>query len=299
MHDRVPQKMTSPAIKPRRIDKNTSINKVRFVNYKAFADFTLILRHLNVLVGPNNCGKSTILSAFRVLSAGLSIARSRKPEIIEGPLGSRLGYHVRTKELPFSFENVHTDLADTDTQVFFELTNETKITLYFPKDGGCRMFCTRGGSTPNSPNTFKSACPIVVNHIPVLGPVEYGEEIIERETVKRGLNTHRASSHFRNYWYYNTQEFEKFRTLLQQTWVGADIRPPEREIGQGKPMLFMTCMENRMARELYWAGFGFQVWCQLLTHIARSRDANLLRAYPRTFAARSVMWAQARCKKAR
>ena len=31
-----------------------------------------------------------------------------------------------------------------------------------------------------------------------------------------------------------------------------------------------------MARELYWAGLGFQVWCQLLTYISRYRDADLL-----------------------
>ncbi len=31
-----------------------------------------------------------------------------------------------------------------------------------------------------------------------------------------------------------------------------------------------------MARELYWSGLGFQVWCQLLTYISRHRDADLL-----------------------
>lgn len=38
----------------------------------------------------------------------------------------------------------------------------------------------------------------------------------------------------------------------------------------------MFCRENRMTRELFWAGFGFQIWCQLLTHISRARDESLL-----------------------
>jgi energy-coupling factor transporter ATP-binding protein EcfA2 len=31
-----------------------------------------------------------------------------------------------------------------------------------------------------------------------------------------------------------------------------------------------------MTREVYWAGFGFQIWCQLLTHIHRASDTTLL-----------------------
>jgi predicted ATP-dependent endonuclease of OLD family len=27
---------------------------------------------------------------------------------------------------------------------------------------------------------------------------------------------------------------------------------------------------------LFWAGFGFQIWCQLLTHLAQAGDADLI-----------------------
>ena len=32
----------------------------------------------------------------------------------------------------------------------------------------------------------------------------------------------------------------------------------------------------RLTRELYWSGFGFQIWCQLLTHLSRSHDSSLV-----------------------
>ena len=38
----------------------------------------------------------------------------------------------------------------------------------------------------------------------------------------------------------------------------------------------MLCIENRIPRELFWAGFGFQIWCQLLTHITRARGDTIL-----------------------
>ncbi len=42
------------------------------------------------------------------------------------------------------------------------------------------------------------------------------------------------------------------------------------------PRLTMFCTEGRVDRELCWAGFGFQVWLQILTHLTNSADANVL-----------------------
>ena len=38
----------------------------------------------------------------------------------------------------------------------------------------------------------------------------------------------------------------------------------------------MFCPEERFPREIFWAGFGFQVWCQMLTFIVRSKKDSLL-----------------------
>ena len=37
----------------------------------------------------------------------------------------------------------------------------------------------------------------------------------------------------------------------------------------------MFCLERRITRELYWAGFGFQVWCQLLSHAVQAADSTV------------------------
>ena len=51
-----------------------------------------------------------------------------------------------------------------------------------------------------------------------------------------------------------------------------DIGKPERL----DDVVGMFCLEKRMSRELFWAGFGFQIWLQLLTHISRSDNSNLI-----------------------
>ena len=40
--------------------------------------------------------------------------------------------------------------------------------------------------------------------------------------------------------------------------------------------LSLFCLEDRITRELYWAGFGFQVWCQLLTHLVRADTSTVV-----------------------
>jgi predicted ATPase len=58
---------------------------VDFHHFKAFETFTIRIRHFNILVGPNNAGKSTILTAFRILAAAVRTASKRKPEAVRGP----------------------------------------------------------------------------------------------------------------------------------------------------------------------------------------------------------------------
>jgi energy-coupling factor transporter ATP-binding protein EcfA2 len=124
-----------------------------------------------------------------------------------------------------------------------------------------------------TPRIFRKSFPINVGFIPVLGPLEHEETLIQERTVQRNLATHRASRNFRNYWYYFPDSFEDFSQLVLQTWKGMEVEPPEL-VDYNK--LVMFCKEDRLDRELYWAGFGFQVWCQLLTHIVRNTEVDLL-----------------------
>jgi hypothetical protein len=231
---------------------------------------------MNILVGSNNSGKSTILSAFRALEAGLRRARTKSAERVMGLEGIRWGYRISEEALPITIENVHTDYAETDTTVTFRLSNANKLQLYFPPSGGCILLPETPGKLISKPKAFKEAFPITIGIVPVLGPVENDELLLSKETVQRDLATHRASRHFRNYWYYYPDGFEDFAALIKRTWPGMEIQSPEMlDVPQGKKFL-MFCLENRIPRELYWSGFGFQIWCQLLTHVARSSDNSLL-----------------------
>lgn len=252
------------------------ITSVDFSNFKALKNFSLSIQGLNILVGANNCGKSTILSAFRALSVGLRKARAKSPEIVYGPSGQCYGYLLSKESLPISVENVHTEYSEDDTKITFRLSNGNKLILYFSENGQCLLIPETKSKQIRTPSQFKSQYPISICCVPVLGPVEYNETLRGKDTIARDLETHRASRHFRNYWHYFPDNFQRFAEMVANSWPGMEVELPELTDGALDVYLSMYCKENRMTRELFWAGFGFQVWCQLLTHISRSKNDDLI-----------------------
>jgi len=250
-----------------------SITSVEFRNYKAFRHYSLHLQHMNILVGPNNCGKSTLVGAFRALWAALRRARGRGLEMVQGPRGKSYGYWIPAESLPISIENIHSDYAETDTTITFRLSNANQMHLMFPTQGACSLsleLANRRQSTVSIRRDF----PIDVAIVPVLGPVEHDEELLLAETIVRYQMTHRAARHFRNRWYHFPEGFDAFAGLVEKTWPGMQIQRPEL-LGTKQQVLAMFCLERRMTRELYWSGFGFQVWCQLLTHVVGARGSTV------------------------
>ena len=252
-----------------------SITSIKFTNYKALGDYSISMNDTNILVGPNNSGKSTIISAFRVLEIALKIANARSSTRVTSYDGkSAWGHRIPENSIPISLENVHTDYSDDNTKIEFRFSNANKLILFFPSDGGCILNIDGNVNSPKTPSAFKKQFPFSVQVVPVLGPIEQEEVIVTDETVKRNLGTPRASRNFRNYWYKNKDGFDLFKDMLEKTWPGMSIQLPELTSILEK-RLVMFCSEERNDREIFWAGFGFQIWCQLLTHLSRSSDYSL------------------------
>ena len=255
----------------------TRFTSAKFKNYKALKNYSIALNRFNVLVGPNNAGKSTILGAFRILAEGLRKANARGPELLTLLGKSDWGYKISLQGLPVSTENVFTDYDESEpARITFRLSNKNELNLIFPELGLCVMTCQNTGKPVRSPSDFRRAFPASVGVVPVLGPVEHNELLNQRETARNALLSHRASRNFRNIWFHFPDQFEGFRQTLIATWPGMDIEKPVIDLIDNKQTLFMYCPEKRYPREIYWSGFGFQVWCQMLTHILSAKNDALL-----------------------
>lgn len=247
--------------------------RVDFCRFKAFDSFTLHLRQFNIMVGPNNAGKSTILAAFRILAAAMRKASTRNPEMIRGPRGNTFGYVIDLSAISVAEENIFYNYVESDAAtVTFKLSNGNELLLYFPQQGACYLIPEVQGKPIRTTSSFRSNFNCPVGFVPILGPVEHHELLFEKEAARLALFNYRAARNFRNIWYHYPEKFDAFRAALIQTWPGMDIERPKVDYSYQKPRLHMFCPEERIPREIFWAGFGFQVWCQMLTHIIQSSD---------------------------
>ena len=252
----------------------TRIRRIEFSNFKALSSYSLTLGEVNVLVGPNNSGKSTVIGALRTLDAAVRLARTRAPTRVYIGESTVIGYRIPQESVPISLENVQTNYNGNESRVTVHISNGNSLALVFPNDGGCVLVPQVNGSVVTSAANFKREFPVTLVIVPVLGPLEHNEVRRERSTVVAGLSTHRASRHFRSYWHYHPEGFEEFSALIARTWPGMNIEAPECDHATG--LLTMFCREERITREMYWVGFGFQIWCQLLTHLSRATEDSLV-----------------------
>lgn len=253
------------------------ITSIRFKNYKSFSQFSISLNEFNILVGPNNAGKSTVIGALKILSEGIRKAKSKKPEYIYNPEGLQvLGYKIDLTQVPVAIENVfHNYDEDSPATIRFRLSSGDYLQIFFLKRGECFMNYESEKITIRSPKEFKELVGVEIGYVPILGPVDHKERLYQKEAARLALISHTASRNFRNIWYHYSEDFRDFKDLVKATWPGMDIDLPEVNRSERDFTLDMFCPEERIPREIFWAGFGFQVWCQMLTYIVKNKGASL------------------------
>lgn len=254
-----------------------SFTSIKFTNYKTFSNYSISLKDFNILVGPNNSGKSTIIGSFKILAEGIRKASSRKADIIEDPDGKEIyGYQLDIEDIPVATENAFHNYNDKEFAIAkFRLSNGSFLQVFFAPSGGCYMNCISDVAVIRSPKDFKKYFDVQVGFVPILGPVEHKEQLFQKEAARKALLTYTASRNFRNIWYHYQEDFEEFRKLLISTWPGMDINKPEVDYDGKSPIVYMFCPEERIPRELFWSGYGFQVWSQMLTYIIKNKSSSI------------------------
>jgi predicted ATP-dependent endonuclease of OLD family len=253
------------------------ITSIRFINFKALTNLTVHLKDLNILTGPNNNGKSTILDGIRLLYGAYRYASRIKPKFLKNPFGlDSWGFEIPENSFPLSTVNLQSNFNfDEPSIIKYTLTGKKSLTLIFHPEYPSYLFFDTLNPIPKNPQDFRSEFPLKISIIPTLGPIETEEKLLTEDYVKRWYGSRLSPRMFRSYWYYNPNKFDEFQMLVEQTWPTITVSPPEKKDLFNKDLI-MFCEEERMPREISWAGFGFQIWLQLLTHIVHAKDVDLL-----------------------
>jgi hypothetical protein len=256
----------------------SQVKSIEFEDYKTFPKFILSARDKNVLVGPNNAGKSTCLDALRIAFDALRYT-TRKTGVLKshGSDGVCPTWEVPSSAIQNDLRYCVHNFGTGHARISLRLDNGNKFVILIPYDGVLECYL-KSDLQPRVNSAFlKEQFPLKLTIIPTLSPLEQNEELVREETVEKNRYGRLASRNFRNFWLHKTDvEFDAFADLVELGWPGIRVQRPEVERGGNRPIVRMYFREGPNVREVQWAGFGFQVWMQTMMHLAGTNHDSTL-----------------------
>ncbi len=256
------------------------ISRMRLINYKGFADYTVSFRNgTTLLVGPNNAGKSTIINALRLASKLVSTAKRRKPDISARDAVRRRNvraYNLLRHAGDLVNENVRHEFRELDSRIELHFSNKAVVHIVWPVDGVAFFYLEY------CPGKYASSPDLARLHFDTLGvvqtlsPVEPAEALLSENYVKDNLGGRLASRHFRNQLYYMVHSAADDPYIDFALTSTPELESLSFTIQVPEVNVYFTETVSRREKELSWAGDGLQIWLQLLFHIWRQSDCNVL-----------------------
>ncbi len=256
------------------------LDTLRLVHYKGFERFTVHFRNPSLLVGPNNAGKSTIITALRVCASLVLQARRQKavaPFRDETRQRNVRGFALSLPRIEFSDENIRHEFREEEARL--ELRSKNGATLYavWPFDSSPYFYVEHlDGLQPSSARATKEHFE-TIGVVPTLSPLEQTESPLTPERIRSHYSSRLVSRHFRNQLRLmqieSSDDFDDTRSyILANT---PEIESMELVAGQTLDLYFREA-GARTERELCWAGDGLQIWIQVLFHIWRQRSNAII-----------------------
>ncbi len=216
------------------------LEELKLKNFRCFKDYKIEFDKFNIIVGKNNTGKSTIIDALKVVSNARRYAPYRD-------------YYLEDKDVPFSQINLR--------------YNYTEIKIVFPIDDRPYAEFLKDGTHIDNKTLLRRYFEHSLGIIPPVGTFEESEKLGDRKYLLSVMVSHLTPRHFRNIWHYFKDGFEEFQKIIEETWPGYTIEPPEFLAVENRIDMFFK--EKGITREIFWTGHGFQVWLQLMTFLVK------------------------------
>lgn len=267
------------------------IRRISFRRYKAFQKYSLSLQpQTNVLVGPNNAGKSTAIAVARLTSLVLRTASRLNPSIsIKDGDRSVVGYPLalsRISDLPgYSDANVHYEFRDEEARVEAVFGSGARLYMVWPKPSDevdpYFYFDYRTGMNAKRRHQVAENAPSI-GVIPNLSPVEDQEDVLSEKYVAEATGSRLTSRHFRNSLYIlKYRDPDEYKATLDFIYTNTpeisdlSISATMGDKGMALDLFFKEAF-GHSERELFWAGDGMQIWLQILFHSYRQRRVDTL-----------------------
>lgn len=262
------------------------LKQLRLVNFRAFKDFTLVFQDGAFLVGPNNAGKSTILTALRTADTLIRYAHRRKPDrTVHHEGAAHHGYPISLRDFPALRDSLRYEFGQLEVRLELVWKSGARLVAVWPEEDSddeqdAFFYLERlEGLAVRSVGDAREAFPLL-GIVPILTPLEHSEPSLADAYVKENIAGRLSSRHFRNQLRLLRDQGE-WPVFLEwaQPWLGdMAIDTFGHHMGEKALILEVYYREagSRVPKEVVWAGDGFQIWLQLLYHIFRIRELQTI-----------------------
>jgi AAA domain, putative AbiEii toxin, Type IV TA system/AAA ATPase domain len=268
------------------------LRNLKLLNFKGFERFEVSFPSQTWLVGPNNAGKSTIIAALRTVARMAAQAQRRQFDHFAMDGIAQVPAHAfASEQFGLVGENLRHEFRDVETRIQATFKDGASLVAVWPASTSDQdaFFYIRSGEGVQVRTTAaaRAALPSI-GVIPILSPVEHEEGLLSADYVRANLSGRLASRHTRN-------QLRRFRTedapsplydnrlaeflAWAEPWsLDFRVRDVVQRNTDDGVLLDVFCSESgsRTEKELFWAGDGVQVWIQLLMHLFRSRERDVI-----------------------
>lgn len=257
------------------------LKRLTIRGFRGFKSFSVPFKPFTVIVGPNNAGKSTLISSLRSGSLMLAHAKRFNPTSTNQYRGERYRtYLIPANSFLTDNETLRNEFERSQTTSFeIEFDGAAKLYAVWPPEEDVGFFFTKvdEGQPANLTRTRQIFPALGVT--PGLRPVEPREKILDINYVRKNVGGRLSSLHFRNQLLFLDQwsqdpakSFDAFNGFCE-TWLPeiAIQRPRVRD-----DEIDVFYKEGRREREISWSGDGFQVFLQVLLSVFLLRDSDTL-----------------------
>jgi predicted ATPase len=157
------------------------LQRLELVNFKGFQQFLVTFPSPAVLVGPNNAGKSTVITALRVAALMLRQGKRANASHVVKEGGESVRAHAfRSEQFDLMDENLRHEFRRVEPRFELHFVNGSSLKAVWPIRAQVSSYFIFRDSQGNPLEVARAVRDLFPNvgTVPPLGPVEQREEIL-------------------------------------------------------------------------------------------------------------------------
>lgn len=254
------------------------LKTLRLRNFKGFRDQLIEFEEFSVVIGRNNAGKSSAFEAIRILANAISKFGAGK--FVPSPswtTGNGVGIALPCDDQQRKPETLFFRYSDPPATITATFSNDAKVDVFIGNGG--IIFAEANTPTESPVNSLPRVreCEFPqISILPQIRPLEDHETVLRADYVRKCIDTHLSSRHFRNQIRFLPNQFESFCDLFQQTWSGLRICEFLSHDAVHEDELALMLMDDGFVAEAANFGHGLQMWLQIVWFIARTPSNSIV-----------------------